>query len=336
MERTDISNAVRDDSRYTNSPLITVYSGMGGVRRWIGADDSADDYPILADLRSEGATDYVAMPMRFSNGQINAVTLATDHPEGFRTEHLGWVHEILPSLSRYYEVHATRRTASTLMQTFLGRHTGQMVLDGLIKRGDGEDIHAVIWFCDLRNSTPIAETLGRDAFLGYLNRFFDCMAGAILENEGEVLRFIGDAVLAIFPIGGNTDDCNRKSKWEGECPVRDATTRAANAAREAASRVSIANKECENENLPAIGYGIGLHVGNVTYGNIGTEDRLEFTVVGSAANEAARVEGMTKDLERNVLVSQKFKESFSGDLEALGEFDLRGVPGARNLYALSI
>jgi len=238
-------------------------------------------------------------------------------------------------LSRYYEVHSSRRMASTLMQTFLGRHTGQRVLDGLIKRGDGEDIHAVIWFCDLRNSTPIAETIGHDAFLGYLNRFFDCMAGAILENEGEVLRFIGDAVLAIFPIAESNNDCARKKNWIGECPVRDATVRAAKAAREAAGRVVIANNACKNDNLPEIGYGIGMHVGTVTYGNIGTEDRLEFTVIGSAANEAARVENMTKVLGKNVLVSQEFRDAYDGDLEALGAFNLRGVDGARPIYALN-
>lgn len=329
--RFDAPNELRDNGVFDASPLAKIFNGLGGVRRWIDADDKNDDFPVLADLRASGVRDYVAMPMRFSNGQINAVTLATDNPDGFKTEHLGWLHEILPALSRYYEVHANRRTASTLMKTFLGRHTGQRVLDGLIRRGDGEDIHAVIWFSDLRNSTPIAEQLGRKEFLGYLNRFFDCMAGAIIENEGEVLRFIGDAVMAIFPIAENVDaDCR-----EGSCPARDATARAAAAAREAMRRIEHANTECETEGLPCMGFGIGMHVGHVTYGNIGTEDRLEFTVIGAAANEAARIEGMSKILQRNVILSQDFHDVYGGgDLESLGEHTLRGVQAPQTVYTL--
>ena len=133
---------------------------MGGVRRWIGAE-SDDDFPVLADLRAEGMTDYVAMPMIFSDGQINALTMATDHPTGFTTANLGFIHEVLPVLSRFYEVHSQRRNSVALMRTFLGRRTGERVLDGQVKRGDGEDIHAVIWFCDLRDSTPIADSMSR-------------------------------------------------------------------------------------------------------------------------------------------------------------------------------
>ncbi len=331
VTRFDAPNEIRDSGQLDASPFAVVFSGMGGVRRWIGTDGTDDDFPVLADLRAAGVTDYVALPMRFSNGQINAVTLATDSPEGFKTEHLGWLHEVLPALSRYYEVHANRRTASTLMQTFLGRNTGQRVLDGLIRRGDGEDIHAVIWFSDLRNSTPIAEELGRDAFLDYLNRFFDCMAGAIIDNEGEVLRFIGDAVMAIFPIADQSD----KNCREGSCPARDATMRAVDSAREATRRIQQANAVCETEGLPCIGFGIGMHVGHVTYGNIGTEDRLEFTVIGSAANEAARIENISKEVGRNVIVSQEFHDTYGGDdLESLGTHALRGVSEPRTIYTL--
>ncbi|MBT3558870.1 MAG: DUF427 domain-containing protein [Rhodospirillales bacterium] len=336
VTRLDAPYALREETGYNASPFIPIFRGMGGIRRWIGSDDENDDFPVLADLRATGVTDYVAMPMRFSDGQINAVTLATNNADGFSTEHLGWVHEIIPALSRYYEVHSKRRTSSTLMQTFLGRYTGQRVLDGLIQRGDGEDIHAVIWFSDLRNSTPIAEKLGRVSFLNYLNRFFDCMAGAVIENEGEVLRFIGDAVMAIFPITHQSDDnCEPGDERMGSCAARDATARAVAAAHEATRRIRLANELCEVEGLPCMGYGIGMHVGHVTYGNIGTEDRLEFTVIGSAANEAARIESMSKELGRNVIVSQAFEQTYGGDdLISLGEHNLRGVSEAQTIYTL--
>lgn len=334
-DRFDLDYEVAADDRFQKSPLAPIFQGMGGVRRWIGPEDDNDDFPILADLREEGATDYVAMPIRFSDGQINAVTLATDQPGGFTTEQLGWIHEVLPPLSRYYEVHAKRRASETLMKTFLEQYTGRRVLDGLIRRGDGESIHAVIWFSDLRNSTPIADRIGREAFLDYLNRFFDCMAGAVLDHGGEVLRFVGDAVLAIFPIADESGNGELNCR-DTACRAFEACNSAAESAREAGRRIAEENARCTAEGLPEISYGIGLHVGDVTYGNIGTQDRLEFTVVGSAANEAARIEGMTKELEKPVVVSQAFANIYMGKLEGLGEHSLKGVEKPQKVFALPV
>ncbi len=329
VEKIEISYEDTIDEKYTASPIASIFEGRGGVRREISSDPADDDFPVLADLRSDGVTDYAAMPMRFSDGQINAITIATRDPDGFSTEHLGWLHEILPALARYYEVHARQRAAMSLMQTFLGAHTGRQVIEGRIRRGDGEDIHAVIWFSDLRNSTPIAEQLGRDAFLKHLNHFFDCMAGAVLENGGEVLRFVGDAVLAIFPIAQTA--CQRKCSSVG---ASDAARRAASAAREVARRIAEANEICKSEKRPAFDYGIGLHVGDVTYGNIGTASRLEFTVIGTAANEASRVEGMTKELGLPVVVSKTFAALNGCGVKSLGTHRLRGVGEPVELFTL--
>jgi len=329
VRKFEVPLSMQTEERYTASPLPGIYEGEGGVRRRISNDPADDDYPVLADLREEGATDYAAMPMRFSNGQINAITIATRAPEGFSTEHLGWIHEIIPALARYYEVHAHQRAAMSLMQTFLGPNTGKKVLEGRIHRGDGEDIHAVIWFSDLRNSTPIAEQLGPNGFLKHLNHFFDCMAGAVIENGGEVLRFVGDAVLAIFPI----DDGKLQRDGLAKEPA-DAARRASAAAREVSRRISEANKVCESEGRPCFEYGIGLHVGNVMYGNIGTESRLEFTVIGTAANEASRVEGMTKELGLPVVVSKTFADLNGCDVMSVGVHQLRGVSEPVELFTL--
>jgi len=328
-EKIELSYAVQTEETYTRSPIASIFEGRGGVRRTISADPADDDFPVMADLRAEGVTDYAAMPMRFSDGQINAITIATANPDGFSTEHLGWLHEILPALARYYEVHARQRAAMSLMQTFLGAHTGKQVLEGRVRRGDGENIHAVIWFSDLRNSTPIAEQLGREGFLKHLNAFFDCMAGAVIDNGGEVLRFVGDAVLAIFPI--TNKECARTGQ---SMPSSDAAKRAATAAREVARRIAAANETCRAEGRPSFEYGIGLHVGDVTYGNIGTESRLEFTVIGSAANEASRVEGMTKELGVPVVVSKTFAELDGCGVKPLGRHRLRGVGEPVELYTL--
>jgi adenylate cyclase len=279
--------------------------------------DCALDFPVVRDLQKEGATDYVAMPFRFSDGQINVMSMTSFARGGFSTAHLGQIYEVLPVLGRLFEVHAQRRTATALLETYLGKHTGRRVLDGLVKHGDGEHIHAVIWFCDFRDSTPLAKSMGRRAYLRHLNRFLYCMAGAVLESGGEVLRYIGDAVLAIFPIGDRP---------------QEACERAVSAARMA--EVKIREMSARRADLPPLRYGIGLHVGNVTYGNIGVPERLEFTVIGTAANQAARIESMTKELQKPVLTSAAFAAAYSRPLVPVGRFALKGLDGEHELFTL--
>ncbi len=329
ITRFEASHDLMGSDQFLNSPLKPVFQGVGGVRRRIDAASVAE-YAFLGELEALGATDYVAMPMRFSDGQINAVTLATDAPDGFSVENLGYIHEILPMLSRLYEVHAKERSAATLMRTFMGAHTGERVLNGKIKRGDGEDIHAVIWFSDLRNSTPLAESMSRADFLDYLNKFFDGMAGAVVDNDGEILRFIGDAVLAIFPIE-NSD----MTSW-GACQrVEMACERAVSAAKSAIAAIAETNLAQQAAGAPEVKFGIGIHIGDLTYGNIGIPERLEFTVVGAAANEAARIEAMTKELNVPVLISSAFANSYKGDLVSVGRHHLRGVEHERELFTIA-
>ena len=308
---------ILEQPRFADSPFAPIIRGAGGVRRRLEEPDCKLDFPVVRDLKSEGATDYVAMPFRFSDGQINVMSMTSFAAGGLSTVHLGEIYEVLPMLGRLFEVHAQRRTATALLETYLGRHTGERVLKGLVKHGDGEHIHAVIWFCDFRDSTPLARTLGRRAYLRQLNRFFYCMAGAVLEAGGEVLRYIGDAVLAIFPISGNE---------------AEACERAVRAARIAAERVKATNDK--NADKPPLRYGIGLHIGTVTYGNIGVPERLEFTVIGAAANEAARIESMTKELKKPVLTSAAFAAAYGGELVSLGFHALKGLEGEHKLFTL--
>jgi class 3 adenylate cyclase/uncharacterized protein (DUF427 family) len=303
--------------KFADSPFAPIIRGAGGVRRRIEDPDCKLDYPVVRDLHKEGATDYAAMPFRFSDGQINVMSMTSFARGGFGTAHLGEIYEVLPMLGRVFEVHAQRRTATALLETYLGRHTGERVLKGLVKHGDGEQIHAVIWFCDFRDSTALSVSMGRKAYLRQLNRFFFCMAGAVLEAGGEVLRYIGDAVLAIFPIEEN--------------PAQ-ACERAVRAAHIAAQRVKDMNER--NPDKPALRYGIGLHLGTVTYGNIGVPERLEFTVIGAAANEAARVESMTKELKKPVLTSAAFAAAYGKHLASLGSYSLKGLEGEHELFTL--
>jgi class 3 adenylate cyclase/uncharacterized protein (DUF427 family) len=303
--------------RFADSPFAPIIRGAPGVRRRLEDPGEKLDFPIVRELRAEGATDYVAMPFRFSDGQVNVMSMTSFTPGGFSAAQLGQLFEVMPMLGRALEVHALRRVATALLETYLGRHTGERVLDGQVKLGDGEHIHAVIWFCDLRDSTSISERMEREAYLAHLNRFLYCMAGAVLDSGGEVLRYIGDAALAIFPIAGG---------------AREACERAVAAAKLAGERIRAVN--AQNPGAPPLRYGIGLHLGTVTYGNIGIPQRLEFTVIGPAANEAARVESMTKDLGRAVLASGAFAAAYGGALVSLGRHRLKGVKEEHELFTL--
>ncbi|MEE8271648.1 MAG: DUF427 domain-containing protein, partial [Alphaproteobacteria bacterium] len=275
--------------QFVNSPFAAIINGEGGVRRRLDGPDPRLDYPVLKDLVEEGATDYVAMPLRFSDGQINIITMVSHRPGGFSTDDLGQLYEVLPTLSRLLEAHAQRVSSLTLLRTYLGNDAGERVMNGLVKRGDGEDLHAVIWFCDLRGSTALADSLSRDDYLATLNEYFDSVAGAVIEHGGEVLKFIGDAVLAIFAID---DPAN---------PHPEACAQALAATRDAQRRIDAVNADRAARGEPPLAFGIGLHRGNLTYGNIGTDQRLDFTVIGPAVNEASRIEDMCKALDTPVL-----------------------------------
>jgi len=309
--------------QYRNSPFALVIEGQGGVRRRLEGPDAQLDFPILEDLVAKGATDYVAIPLRFSDGQLNILTLVSDQPGGFSTEELGQIYEILPILARLFESHALRLSSSTLLRTYLGAGAGQRVMDGLVKRGDGEDIHAAIWITDLRDSTSLAASMSREDYLSLLNRYFDSVAGAVLNHGGEVLKFIGDSVLAIFSI----DDPDQKEP--------EACARALAAAVEASQQFEKVNKERAGDGARLLDFAIGLHRGDLTYGNIGTTKRLDFTVVGSAVNETARIESLSKTLNQQILISSVFSESVPESMISLGHHTLRGVIGKQEIFGLS-
>ncbi len=257
-------------SQFVNSPLQHVSDGLGGIRQKLDVNPDEFSFPVMEDLKAEGATDYVAMPLPFSEGQINVMTLASDHPDGFTTANLGLIFECSPLISRLFEVFALRSNAEVLLETYLGKRTGARVLGGEIRRGDGDLIDAAILFCDLRGSTRLAEQLGRTAYVDLLNRFFEVTTDIVNAHDGEVLKFIGDAVLAIFPAGND----------------RSAACRAAvESSREIVRRLG----EPASFDDVKVDCAIGIAFGEVTYGNVGSRERLDFTVIGNAANVAARL-----------------------------------------------
>ncbi len=317
------SHAGLQTEAYRNSPFYPIINGEGGVRRRLEGPNPKLDFPVLAELLEEGATDYVAFPLKFSDGQINILTMTSDRPGGFSIGELGQLYEILPNLSRILEVHARQVSSLTLLQTYLGRNAGRKVMDGLIKRGDSERLHAVIYFTDLRGSTELSKTLKREKYLECLDQFFDSVAGAVIDNGGEVLKFIGDAVLAIFVIDPPDE------------PKPEACRHALAAAREALSRLAVVNAARRKNGDAVLNSGTGLHRGGLTYGNIGTVKRLDFTVIGPAVNEASRIEDLSKELGYPILLSQAFAASVSEPLISLGMFKLRGVVQENEIFTLA-
>ncbi len=309
------SYELHDHPSYQNSPLHHVSAGLGGVRQKLSVPEKDMQFPIMKDLKEEGATDYVAMPLQFSNGQINVLTLASDHPNGFTTANLGLIFEISSVISRFFEVFTQRENARALLETYVGRRTGARVLGGEIRRGDGDEIDAAIMFCDLRNSTGLEEKLGRDAYLNLLNQFFETTSDAVEENGGEVLKFIGDAVLAVFPVEGN---------------AALACSNATKAARQAVQSLANLPDTCP---LPAIDCSIGLSYGRVTFGNVGSRERLDFTVIGAPANIAARLGDHGKTIGRSIVVSAEVAAHDSG-FQPLGALSLHNVSEPIESFAL--
>jgi len=300
---------------HLKSPIHAVWTMNAETRRRLADPACPMDYPVLADLRAEGATDYVAVPLRFLSGEIHVASFASRRPGGFRDAELAALRTVLPYFTRVVEIYGLMRKARNILDAYLGPNAGAKVLAGQIKRGDGEDIHAVIWFCDLRDSTALADSMSRRDFLSILNEYFECTLEPVLQRKGEVLRFIGDAALAIFPIDGRP---------------REACAAAVEAAREALARMEKANKK---RPLP-LRFGIGLHLGELTYGNIGTPGRIEFTVIGAAANEAARIESLCKQLQVELLVSEHVARVLPIRWRSMGSHTLRGVGDKIELFTL--
>lgn len=295
---------IHDHPAFTNSPLRHVSNGLGGVRQRLNDDHPENSFPIMEDLRAKGATDYVAMPLPFSDGRTNVLTLTSDHPDGFTTANLGLVFECAVVIARFYEVFMQRENAQALLETYVGKRSGARVLGGDIRRGDGDEIDAAIMFCDLRGSTRLEERLGRDRYIVLLNEFFETISDIVHENGGEVLKFIGDAVLAVFPAGD--DDMS-------------ARVNALNSANEIVRKMP--EIECPDESCDC---SIGLSFGRVTYGNIGSRERLDFTVIGHAANVAARLGDYGKTVGHRIVVSKDILTA-CGDCEPLGDVELHNV-----------
>ncbi len=302
---------VIETDQFRDSPISAILGGADRIReRLDGPGDALAAYPVIDDLRREGLTDYVVWPLDHTLGKRHVISFAADRPGGFSDEDLTLLADLLPALALVTEIRLKNRLARTLLETYVGPHASEHILNGSTRRGSGVTVGAAILVCDLRGFTAISELWPRDDVIALLNDYFDAMSTPIERHGGEILKFIGDGLLAIFPLAD-----------PGAC---DGLLRAVTEAREA---MTVLNQGRAGRGLAALGYGIGVHAGDVMYGNIGSRTRLDFTVIGPAVNVAARLESLTKQVGHDALFSRDFVARLEDGarLGRLGSFPLHGV-----------
>ena len=317
---------VRDARRWRDSPHYKmIQTGDTFLRRRLNAA-AEDEFPLLAEFTAAGMTDYVAIVSRFAPqaviGEMDGVysSWATSVPAGFSDDQIAALRRIEPYLALAIKSVSVARMTGTLMEMYLGRDAGRRVLSGRIVRGIAEQIDAVVWFSDLRGFTRITDTAPKQA-IPLLNEYSDAIVSAIHDHGGDVLKLIGDGTLAIFPAEDSAHACG-------------AALSAAIAARE---RVEELNKARVADGKPITEMYLGLHVGEVFYGNIGSRERLDFTVIGPAVNEASRIAAMCRSVDQPVLMSSAFSDV--GDIKrrlvSVGRYALRGVTHPQELFTLN-
>jgi adenylate cyclase len=305
-----------DDFR--KSPFTTVYATRKPLRRRLADPDCPADFSILQDLRAEGVTDYSAFPLLFTDGTIHVATWSTKEPGGFTAKQFSDLESVIAPLARVAEIRALRRTAANLIDTYVGHQTGERILSGKIRRGHVEAIRAAIWLSDMRGFTASSELLPPQALIDRLNLYFGAQVPAILEHGGEVLKFMGDGLLAIFPIAGDAGAVCRRAL---ACAL--------------AVRARIAELP-RDERGDAIRFGLALHVGEVMYGNIGGGNRLDFTCIGPAVNLAARLEKVASKLGETVVLSADFAAHCPDEFRRLGEHAVAGFAAPQTVLGLGV
>jgi adenylate cyclase len=305
---------------FLQSPMAVFYSS-GQEARYRLDDPESRRFAFFDDMRAEGVTDYILLPLRFTDGTTHASTWATKHPGGFADEHLSALRKIVPPFARLGEIFALRRTAATLLDTYVGNRAGERILAGQIRRGHAETMQAAIWLSDLRGFTALSDRLAPEIVVDILNQYFDCQVPTIRGHGGEILKFMGDGLLAVFPIA--KDQSN----------IGEVCARVLAAAREARANVD-AMQYPSGEAVERFRFGVALHIGGILFGNIGGSSRLDFTCIGPAVNLAARLEKIASRLKRTVIASAAFAGACAEGWSDLGEFPVTGFSKAARVYGL--
>ncbi|HEY1236198.1 MAG TPA: adenylate/guanylate cyclase domain-containing protein [Candidatus Binatia bacterium] len=324
---TEYGRTEEDLGRWQRSPFFYLErSGENLLRRRL-TSAAKDEFSIFPELIAAGMTDYIATVNRFANeaiiGDMDGIysSWASDAPAGFGEKDIADLCQLIPVLALTIKAASLARIAETLVETYLGRDAGKRVLQGQIDRGITDEIEAALWFSDLRSYTRIADGAAPGEIIPLLNDYSDAIISAIHRQGGDVLKLIGDGILAIFTGDDRVHTC-------------ESAMAAAEAARESLAAL---NRIRSAENLPVTDMYLALHVGTVFYGNIGSKERLDFTVIGPAVNEVSRIAAMCRSVDQLFLVSSAFAAALGelrSHLVSVGRFALRGVAHPQELYTL--
>lgn len=309
--------------QYRRNPIFRVIEFGEAVRVRLPATGDAQS-PLMSELAAAGYTEYNAIPLSASGEKYNAVTLTTRQDGGFTKAQWDILMRLLDIFALQVEKHIVSRIAENISHTYLGREAGERVVSGTIRRGSGVSIRAIVWSSDMRGFSTLSERRDNRAVADLLNSYFSVLAEAVIRNGGDVLKFVGDGMLAVFPIS--------------DFPSPEAAAKAAaDAAREAVHELDALNSQMEGEAgwIP-LKTGIGLHLGEVFFGNIGAPRRLDFTVIGEAVNIASRIEGLCKPLGHTILMSETVANLVGAGTEPLGLQHLQGIEKPEQLFTLPV
>jgi adenylate cyclase len=308
-----------ETDEYLRSPIRATIERGTPFRRRLNAE--IPEYPLLEKLRKAGATDYFALALNRTFRTFPVVTWSTDEPGGFSDADIKALEEINPALAAIVDARAVRRISANLLDTYLGPQAGRRVLAGQIRRAEGERLRAVIMMTDLRDFTGLSDRLPGEEVIELLDDYFDAFATPIEKRKGEILKFMGDGMLGIFPAEDHDD-------------FSAASVHALEAATEGLERLDTINQARRSTGRSELRTGIGLHLGEVIYGNVGAAGRLDFTVIGPAVNLASRIEDLTKRLLRPMLFSSAFARVCPRPLVSLGFQPVRGLNDPEEVFGL--
>jgi len=317
MEEKFLDHGLEKTATYIESPVRLVVE-EGESLNWRLEGSHALPFPVLDELRDQGYTHYVMEPLIYAAGLINAFSWATKRPGGFTPVEMQLFHDVLPAYAAVAELKALRRFIGGMLTTYVGWEAGKLILEGQVRRGDVRQITAALMLVDLRDFTEMSDRMKPRAVMRALNNYFDCVMPPVEQQGGEVVEIMGDGVLAIFPHGP-------------ERSAADACSAALAAARAGLDALAERNQRYPGAPLKA---GVALHYGTVSYGNIGSGNRLDFTVIGPDVNLTARIERLCRELDRPLIMSEAFSDTLHRPMWEIGHFEIRGFAKMQRLFEL--
>jgi adenylate cyclase len=317
IEEQFLDHGIERTRTYLESPVrLVVDEGKSVAWRLDGNEPLP--FPVLDELRKEGFTHYVMEPLVYATGMVNAFAWATKRPGGFSGAETQFMRDMLPSVGTVAELKALRIFIGSMLRTYVGPEAGRLILDGQVRRGDVRELTAALMLFDLRDFTLMSDRLSPHAVIRMLNSYFDCIMPPVEQQGGEVVEIMGDGILAIFPERSGRS-------------AREACGSALAAATAGLAALLERNRAHPATQLHA---GVALHYGTVSYGNIGSGNRLDFTVIGPDVNLTARIERLCRELDRTLIMSELFADTLHRPMWEIGHFELRGFAKMQRLFEL--